>query len=76
MFSEDILQIDSIKCYHAGPSYIVELDIVLDANMPLHQSHDIAQLLQDKIEALKDVERCHVHCDFETSHKPEHAKSR
>lgn len=74
MFSDDILQIDSIKAYHSGPSYIVELDIVMDAQTPLHKAHDVAQLLQDKIEALKDVERAYIHIDHESSHRPEHQK--
>ncbi|CAK5284435.1 unnamed protein product [Mycena citricolor] len=76
MFADDIKQIDSCKVYHAGPDYIVELDIVMDADTPLWKSHDISQALQDKIEQLPNVGRAFVHVDHEISHKPEHGKTK
>ncbi|RSH80995.1 uncharacterized protein EHS24_008427 [Apiotrichum porosum] len=73
-FSPDIKQVDTVRVYHSGPQYIVEVDIVLDPEMPLWKAHDISQDLQDQIEALPDVDRCFVHVDHEVEHKPEHRK--
>ena len=69
-FSDEILQVDTCRVYHSGPQYFVEIDIVLPPEMPLWRAHDIAQDLQDQIEALPDVDRCFVHVDHEVSHKP------
>lgn len=37
--------------------YVVELDIVMDADTPLWKAHDLSQALQDKIEQLPNVGR-------------------
>jgi len=73
-FSEEIDKIDTVRAYHSGPDYFVEIDIVMDANTPLWKAHDISQQLQDKIEVLPNVERAFVHVDYETTHAPEHRK--
>jgi cation diffusion facilitator family transporter len=73
-FSEDIEKIDTVRAYHSGPDYFVEIDIVMDANTPLWKAHDLSQQLQDKIEVLPNVERAFVHVDHETTHAPEHRK--
>ncbi|MBW0461549.1 hypothetical protein O181_001264 [Austropuccinia psidii MF-1] len=73
-FSSHIEKIDSCKCYHAGPNYFVEIDIVVDGNIPLWLAHDLGQQLQDKLEALPNVDRAFVHLDHEVDHKPEHAR--
>ncbi|EJT48104.1 hypothetical protein A1Q1_02914 [Trichosporon asahii var. asahii CBS 2479] len=73
-FSEEIKQVDTVRVYHSGPDYVVEVDIVLDPEMPLWKAHDISQDLQDQIEALPNVDRCFVHVDHEVDHKPEHRK--
>jgi len=69
-FNAAIKQIDTCRIYHSGPNYFVEIDIVMDGDMPLWRAHDIAQDLQDQIEKLPDVDRCFVHIDHETDHKP------
>jgi len=74
MFANGIKQVDSCTVYHAGPDYVVELDIVMDAETPLWKAHDLSQALQDKIEQLPNVGRAYVHVDHEISHKPEHRK--
>ncbi|KAH9809882.1 hypothetical protein DFH28DRAFT_1132666 [Melampsora americana] len=71
-FSSHIEKIDSCKCYHVGPNYFVEIDIVMNGNTPLWLSHDLGQELQDKLETLPRVDRAFVHLDHETNHKPEH----
>jgi divalent metal cation (Fe/Co/Zn/Cd) transporter len=42
----------------------------MDQEMKLRETHDIAELLQNKIESLQDVERAFVHVDFDFDHKP------
>ncbi|KAF7337545.1 CDF-like metal transporter [Mycena sanguinolenta] len=73
-FSQDIDKIDTVRAYHSGPDYFVEVDIVMDANTPLWKAHDVSQSLQEKIEVLPNVERAFVHVDYETTHTPEHRK--
>jgi divalent metal cation (Fe/Co/Zn/Cd) transporter len=75
-FAEQIEAVDSVAVYHSGPNYIVEVDLVMDGNTPLSVAHDVSQALQDKLEELPSVERAHVHVDHETSHKPEHRKTK
>ncbi|KAK7435519.1 hypothetical protein VKT23_019641 [Stygiomarasmius scandens] len=74
-FSEDIEKIDTVRAYHSGPSYFVEIDIVMKSDTPLWKAHDVSQLLQDRIEVLPNVERAFVHVDHETSHPPEHRRN-
>jgi divalent metal cation (Fe/Co/Zn/Cd) transporter len=44
----------------------------LPEDMLLKEAHNIGETLQNKLEALPEVERAYVHLDFECSHKPEH----
>lgn len=67
-----ITHIDTVRAYHSGPRIIVEVDIVMPQDMSLRDTHDIAESLQIKLEALPDVERAYVHVDWEVEHKPEH----
>jgi hypothetical protein len=69
-FNPEIVSVDTCRVYHSGPNYFVEIDIVLDPEMPLWKAHDISQDLQDQIETLPDVDRCFVHVDHEVDHKP------
>lgn len=50
--------------------YVVEVDIVMKAETPLWKAHDVSQALQDKLEEMPRVSRCHIHVDYETTHKP------
>ncbi|RUS16638.1 hypothetical protein BC937DRAFT_90973 [Endogone sp. FLAS-F59071] len=70
-----VLQVDTARAYHAGQNFFVEVDIVLPADMPLRESHDIGEALQMKLESLPSVERAFVHADYETSHRPEVGES-
>ncbi len=70
--SDEVLAIDTVRAWHSGPRLIVEVDIVMDANATLRQTHDVAEALQTKLESLPNVDRAYVHVDFETSHAPEH----
>ncbi|ORY71767.1 cation efflux family-domain-containing protein [Pseudomassariella vexata] len=71
--SPAILGIDTVRVYHSGPRLIAEVDVVMDPDSTLRDTHDVAEELQFKLEDLPDVERAYVHVDYETTHKPEHA---
>ncbi|CAJ2507952.1 Uu.00g091380.m01.CDS01 [Anthostomella pinea] len=71
--SPAIQGIDTVRVYHSGPRLIAEIDVVMDPNASLRDTHDVAEELQFKLEDLPDVERAYVHVDYETTHKPEHA---
>ena len=71
--SPAVRQIDTVRVYHSGPRLIAEVDVVMDPEASLMETHDIAEALQIKLESLPDVERAYVHVDYETTHKPEHA---
>ncbi|KAF2786435.1 hypothetical protein K505DRAFT_318469 [Melanomma pulvis-pyrius CBS 109.77] len=69
-----IKKVDTCRAYHAGQNYYVEVDIVMDEDLPLKITHDVSQALQRKLEGLADVERAYVHVDYENEHdiKEEH----
>jgi len=69
-FSNDIVQIDTVRAYHSGPSYFVEVNVVMPPDTPLWKAHDVSQLLQDKLRDLPGVERAFVHVDYEARHEP------
>lgn len=65
-FAEKILQIKNINCYHVGDSLNVEVDLILDENLSIRDSHDLAEALQYTLEALPivNIERAFVHIDY------------
>ena len=65
-----ILFIDTVRAFHFGNNFLVEVDIVLPEVMTLRESHDIGETLQLKIERLPEVERSFVHLDYECEHNP------
>ncbi|KAI1631434.1 cation efflux family-domain-containing protein [Biscogniauxia mediterranea] len=65
-----IHKVDTCRAYHAGQKYYVEVDIIMDQNVPLKVSHDVSQSLQRKLEGLGDVERAFVHVDYSDDHDP------
>ena len=67
-----IKYIDTVRAYHLAERYLVEIDIVMDKDMPLKEAHDIGESLQMNVEELDEVERCWVHLDYEFDHTPEH----
>ncbi|XP_062510406.1 uncharacterized protein LOC134186449 [Corticium candelabrum] len=66
----DVSQVDTVKAYHFGQNFLVEVHVVLDPNMSLREVHNIEESLQQKLEKLDEVERAFVHVDFETDHNP------
>uniref|UniRef100_A0A0D6QSN4 Uncharacterized protein n=1 Tax=Araucaria cunninghamii TaxID=56994 RepID=A0A0D6QSN4_ARACU len=73
---KSIQKIDTVRAYTFGSHYFVEVDIVLPNDMPLEQSHNIGETLQEKLESLPDIERAFVHLDYEYTHRPEHGKQK
>ena len=59
------MAVDELRAYHFGPRFLVEVEVVMDEQTPLRESHDCGILLQHKIEALPAVERCFVHIDYQ-----------
>ncbi|KIW14822.1 hypothetical protein PV08_07607 [Exophiala spinifera] len=65
---ERINKIDTVKAYHAGDKFYVEVDIIMDEVESLKVTHDVSQALQRKLEGLANVERAFVHVDYEDLH--------
>ncbi|KAJ2745164.1 hypothetical protein GGI20_002389 [Coemansia sp. BCRC 34301] len=64
--------VDTVRAYHVGEEKYVEIDIVMDENTPLYESHDVGEALQILVEKQEGVQRAHVHIDFDFRHAPEH----
>lgn len=60
-FSDMIEAVTSVAAYHAGDKLVVELDILLDEQTSLRDSHDIGEALQYAVEHIMNVERAYVH---------------
>ena len=67
-----IEKVDTCRVYHSGSKFFVEIDVMFPPNTLLKDCHDVGESLQVKIELLDEVDRCFVHLDYETDHKPEH----
>ncbi|KAL7677647.1 hypothetical protein ACOME3_003886 [Neoechinorhynchus agilis] len=55
--SSDIKYLETVRAFHIGTNYLVEVDIVLEESMELKTAHDIGESLQQKLELLPDTER-------------------
>ena len=64
--------LDVVRAYHFGPRFLVELEMIMDEHTELRESHDCGILLQHKIEALPQVERCFVHIDYQPREVDDH----
>ncbi|KAL3131022.1 Photosystem II protein D1 [Trebouxia sp. C0009 RCD-2024] len=72
----DLISVDVIRAYHFGQRFLVELEIMLPEEMSVKESHDIALMLQHKVEGLEEVERAFVHVDYALRAEPEHKVER
>ncbi|KCV72403.1 hypothetical protein H696_01799 [Fonticula alba] len=68
---DKIVAIDTVRAFHFGTRYLVEIDVVLPPAMPLEEAHNIGEALQRKVERLEEVERAFVHLDYEFDHHPQ-----
>lgn len=71
-FSPLVRGFKAITAYHAGDGIWVEYDILLDEKIPLRRSHDISETLQYCAEALPNVDRCFVTCDYSAENPSGH----
>jgi len=69
-FSDEIEKVHTVRAYHSGPSYFVEVNVVMPAETPLWKAHDVSQLLQNKLRRLPGVERAFIHVDYESDDGP------
>lgn len=65
-----IKQVETVRAFHFGNNFLVEVDVVLPEKLTLKKAHDIGEPLQQKLERLPDVERAFVHLDYEVGHHP------
>ncbi|GKZ00980.1 hypothetical protein MPSEU_001049500 [Mayamaea pseudoterrestris] len=75
MFDERV-EVDTVRAYHFGKKYLVELEVVMPKNTLLFESHDVGMELQYTIESREEVERCFVHIDYEQRPYDEHVVSK
>ena len=68
--SKHIKYIETVRAFHFGTNFLVEVDIVLPEDMQLRKAHDIGEALQQKLERFPEVERAFVHLDYEYEHNP------
>jgi cation diffusion facilitator family transporter len=60
---DERVEVDSVRAYHFGPKYLVEIEVVMPKTTLLFESHDVGMELQYEIESREEVERCFVHID-------------
>ncbi|KAE9358753.1 hypothetical protein PF008_g2571 [Phytophthora fragariae] len=70
------MALDIVRAYHFGSKYLVELEVVVPAEMSVKAAHDIALQMQFKVENLDEVERAFVHVDYQARDYDEHVVSR
>lgn len=69
---ERIQKMDTVRAYHFGERFLVEVEIVMAPETPLSESHDVGVMLQHRIETLEDVERAFVHIDYQIREIDDH----
>lgn len=73
-FSTKITAVDTVRAYYIGDRLLVEIDIILPPDCPLHEAHDVGEALQDALEMMENVERAFVHLDYNAHHEVEHRR--
>ncbi len=64
------IKVDTVRAYHYGSNFLVEVEIILPENMTVKESHDLSESLLHKLERLPEVDRAFVHIDYEWDHDP------
>ncbi|CAF1221525.1 unnamed protein product [Adineta steineri] len=59
-----IQKIDTVRAFHFGTSFLVEVEVILPETMSLKEAHDIGDELQNKLESIPEIERAFVHLDY------------
>ncbi|RLN71481.1 hypothetical protein BBJ29_004011 [Phytophthora kernoviae] len=69
------MTLDIVRAYHFGSKYLVELEVVVPADMSVKLAHDLALQVQFKVENFEEVERAFVHVDYQSRGYDEHVVS-
>ena len=69
---ERVLKVDTVRAYHFGERFLVEIELVMDPRTPLSESHDVGVVLQHRLETLEEVERAFVHIDYQVRDADDH----
>jgi divalent metal cation (Fe/Co/Zn/Cd) transporter len=67
-----VMRLDIIRAYHFGVKYLVEVEVILPADMTVREAHDLSLSLQHEIELMDGVERAFVHVDYASRSIDEH----
>ncbi|CAF1360825.1 unnamed protein product [Rotaria sordida] len=59
-----IQKIDTVRAFHFGTSFLVEVEVILPETMSLKEAHDIGDGLKNKLENIPEIERAFVHLDY------------
>jgi divalent metal cation (Fe/Co/Zn/Cd) transporter len=62
-----VRKIDTVRAYHFGTHFLVEIDVLLPDDLRLGEAVHVGIGLEQKIEALPDVERAFVHLNCENT---------
>ena len=73
-FAKTIKQIQGVTAYHSGDKLNCEVDIVLDEDTSLRDSHDLGESLQYVLESVPYVDRAFVHMDYAGWNLPSHMR--
>ncbi|KAK6529064.1 hypothetical protein TWF694_004283 [Orbilia ellipsospora] len=71
-FARSIRKITGVQAYYAGDAINVEAEILFDEDLPLRDSHDVAEALQYTIESIPFVDRAFVHTDYSRENPTTH----
>ncbi|KAF3937597.1 hypothetical protein ABW19_dt0201913 [Dactylella cylindrospora] len=71
-FARSIRKITGVQAYYSGDALNVEAEIIFDEDLPLRDSHDVAEALQYTIESIPFVERAFVHTDYSRENPTTH----
>ncbi|EPS43059.1 hypothetical protein H072_2951 [Dactylellina haptotyla CBS 200.50] len=71
-FARSIKKITGVQAYYAGDAINVEAEILFDEDLPLRDSHDVAEALQYTIESIPFVDRAFVHTDYSRENPTTH----
>lgn len=71
-FARSIRYVQGLAAYSSGDRLHLEVDIVLDEDMSLKDSHDVSESLQYVLESVPGVERAFVHTDYKRINLPSH----
>jgi divalent metal cation (Fe/Co/Zn/Cd) transporter len=63
-----VRKIDTVRAYHFGTHFLVEIDVLLPHDLHLAEAVRVGIGLEEKLEGLPDVERAFVHLNCENNH--------